>query len=246
LAAAVVTVSRGVDPLRSGVVPRRLTSLAVTGAAVLAIGLAACDTDDGRSMEPPDEGQRVAMPTTTSSTSTTLVPGLGDTLPPVEAFVVSTPWISGGAIDTRYSCDGEGVAPALRWTAPPAGAVELAIVVSDDNAPDFVHWAVAGIAPAAGEVTEGATIADAIEGRNSAGSAGWTPPCPPPGETHTYRVTVYALSQQSELPDGFTGVELETLAFDTLIDSAESIGTYTRATAAADVAATTVAPVSTS
>lgn len=217
---------------------------------MLALGLTACDTDDGRAMVPPDEGQRSAQPTSTSSTTTTLVPGLGEvpgsTLTPAQPFAVTAPWISGGQIEARYTCDGEGVSPSLRWSAPPAGTVELALLVTDDDAPDYVHWAVAGLAPAAGEVTEGATIAGAIEGRNGAGGVGWTPPCPPtPGETHTYRVTVYALSQQSELPDDFTGVELSALAADTSLEAAEVIGIYTRGAAQATTISTST-PVSTS
>ena len=75
------------------------------------------------------------------------------------AFTLQAPWPSGGTIDVRFTCDGEDVSPALSWTAPPAGTVELALVVTDDDAGGFVHWAVGGIPAAAGAVSEGGTIA---------------------------------------------------------------------------------------
>ena len=108
----------------------------------------------------------------------------------------------------RFTCDGEDRSPLLIWSAPPAGTVELALLVTDDDAGGFVHWAVAGIPPTAGEVGEGAQITGAIEGRNDFGDPGWSGPCPPAGAPHTYRFTLYALSQQAELPEDFTGADL--------------------------------------
>ena len=100
------------------------------------------------------------------------------------------------------------VSPLLIWSAPPAGTSELALLVTDDDAGGFVHWAVAGIPAAAGEVGEGAPITGAVEGRNDFGDPGWSGPCPPAGAPHTYRFTLYALSQQAELPEDFTGDDL--------------------------------------
>ena len=100
----------------------------------------------------------------------------------------------------------------MTWTAPPAGTVELALLVTDDDADGYVHWAVAGIPPTAGEKGEGATITGAFEGVNDFGNVGWSGPCPPAGAPHTYRFTLYALDQQAELPDGFTGADLEAVA----------------------------------
>ena len=75
----------------------------------------------------------------------------------------------------------------MTWTAPPAGTVELALLVTDDDANGYVHWAVAGIPPTAGEKGEGATITGAVEGVNDFGDTGWSGPCPPAGAPHTYR-----------------------------------------------------------
>lgn len=222
-------------------------ALAVVASLLALVGLAAaCDTDDGRTMRPPTAAQREAMPTTTTSTTIASVldptAGLDTGTPTASAtagaaassavaaapFVLTLPWADGGAIDARFTCDGADTSPALSWTAPPAGTVELALVVADDDAGGFVHWAVAGIPPTAGQVAEGAAIAGAIEGTNGFGKMGWGGPCPPAGATHTYHFALYALSQQAELPADFTGQDLQQAAGPAAITIADATGTYTR------------------
>ena len=105
------------------------------------------------------------------------------------------------AIDARFTCDGDDVSPPLSWTGAPAGTVELALLVTDDDADGFVHWAVAGIAPASGRCVEGAGPPGAVAGAERLRRAGWSGPCPPAGSPHTYRFTLYALNQQAEVPD---------------------------------------------
>ncbi len=212
---------------------------ALIGAAVLA----GCDTDDGRTLRPPTSEQRAAMTTTTSTTTTVVAypgaPGAATTLPGAVAptaapastaatFSLQLPWTEGAPIDVRFTCDGEDRSPALRWTAPPAGTVEMALLMTDDDADGYVHWAVAAIAPSAGEVGEGATITGAIEGVNDFGDVGWGGPCPPKGETHTYRFMLYALDQQAELPEDFGGDDLAAVAQPAALAVARATGTYTR------------------
>jgi Raf kinase inhibitor-like YbhB/YbcL family protein len=207
-------------------------------AAMLALaGLAtACDKGDGRTMRPPTEAQRVAMPTTTT---TTTIPGILDptarlatTVPPTTAtaaFALTLPWAEGAAIPPEFTCDGADRSPPLSWTPPPPGTVELALLVTDDNANGYVHWAVAGIPSAAGQTTEGAPIPGAVEGVNGFGKPGWGGPCPPKGAAHTYRFRLYALSQQAELPTDFTGQDLASVAENAAVTIAEGTGTYARA-----------------
>jgi Raf kinase inhibitor-like YbhB/YbcL family protein len=225
-------------------VPARFV-LAVATVVTIVTVVAACDTDDGKTMRPPTNSERAAMPTTTTATTITAAPGATGVLgsPGVTglpggaggastasaALTVTLPWADGGAIDTRFTCDGADTSPQISWTAPPAGTVELALLVVDDDAGGYVHWAVAGIPPAAGETPEGEGFPGALEGINSFGKTGYGGPCPPSGATHTYRFTLYALGQQSELPDGFTGQDLETFVEPTAIAVAEVLGTYTRA-----------------
>jgi Raf kinase inhibitor-like YbhB/YbcL family protein len=119
--------------------------------------------------------------------------------------LTSPAFADGAAIPKKFTCDGEGVAPALVWNDVPADATELALVVEDPDAPGgtFVHWTAYGMpAQPRGIVPEGAKLlAGAGQGENSAGKTGWTPPCPPDG-THHYVFTLYALGTASGLKPG--------------------------------------------
>jgi Raf kinase inhibitor-like YbhB/YbcL family protein len=210
----------------------------VLGALIGVVALGGCDSGDGRDLRPPSSAQRAAMTTTTSSTTTsapafpdvgavTTLPGAAPTST-AAAFSLQLPWAEGAAIDARFTCDGEEHSPALAWTAPPAGTVEMALLVTDDDADGYVHWAVAGIPPSAGQVGEGATITGAVEGVNDFDDVGWGGPCPPEGEAHTYRFTLYALDQQAELPEDFNGDDLAAVAQPAALAVARATGTYTR------------------
>jgi Raf kinase inhibitor-like YbhB/YbcL family protein len=159
------------------------------------------------------------------SGAVTSVPPASDAAAP--AFTLTAPWPDGGPIEARFTCDGEDISPALSWTAPPEGTAELALLVTDDDAGGFVHWAVAGIAAAAGGIAEGETIPGAIEGVTSFGEAGWGGPCPPSG-THTYRFSLYALAQQAEVAEGFGSADLAVYTASASLTVAEVTGTYAR------------------
>lgn len=142
----------------------------------------------------------------------------------------TAPWEPGAAIDVAYSCDGEGVAPLLTWTAPPEGTAELALTVIDEDADGYVHWLVIGLPAAAGSVGGDTSIEVGAEATNSNGGVGWFGPCPPEGDdAHTYRFTLHALSQASELPadapadDLLASIDASTMAVATFT------GTYQRA-----------------
>jgi len=110
------------------------------------------------------------------------------------ALALSSPaFASGGAIPVRYTCNGSGVSPPLRWTAPPAGTRSFRLTVVDPDAPGgrFVHWRASAIPAAARGLRAGEHAP--VEGSNSAGSRGWTPPCPPAGPAHHYVFTLQAL-----------------------------------------------------
>ncbi len=221
--------------VRSPAVPARSIVTAAV-ATVLVVIAAACDTDDGKTLRPPTSSERVAMPTTTTSTTVpgtgldagavTSFPGLtGSSGIATAPFTMIVPWAEGAAIDAAFTCDGADVSPLISWTAPPAGTVEMALLMVDESA-DFIHWAVVGIPPTAGQKPQGTPFAGAIEGTNSFGNVGYQGPCPPAGAAHTYRFMLYALSQQAELPDVFTGQDLESVAGPAAIDVADVSGTY--------------------
>jgi Raf kinase inhibitor-like YbhB/YbcL family protein len=113
---------------------------------------------------------------------------------------------AGGVIPRRFTCDGAGSRPRLAWSGVPPQAVEVAVLVGDPDAPGgtFVHWAVWNLPRSATAGTgAGALPTGALEGANSAGGVGWTPPCPPKGaKPHHYIFGVYALRKRIDLPAG--------------------------------------------
>jgi Raf kinase inhibitor-like YbhB/YbcL family protein len=133
-------------------------------------------------------GQDARGPSTTASSSRQA---------PASTMTVTSPaFAAGAAIPVRYTCKGDNLSPPLRWSAPPAGTAELALVVDDPDAPGgtFVHWVLSGIPARQTQLGEGELPAPARQARNSAGS-GYAGPCPPSGPAHHYRFTVYALGR---------------------------------------------------
>ena len=84
----------------------------------------------------------------------------------------------------------------------PRGAAELALIVVDPDAGGFVHWTTYALPPEhAARWAPRGLPAGAREGENSAGKAGWTPPCPPSGNHH-YEFRLYWLKRRSNLDAG--------------------------------------------
>jgi Raf kinase inhibitor-like YbhB/YbcL family protein len=124
---------------------------------------------------------------------------------PATLDVHSPDFANGAAIPRRESCDGAGVRPALSWSGVPAGARELAIVVTDPDARGFVHWTAWGIPPSARGLGRAARPGGLREGASSTGRRGWTPPCPPRGGgAHRYVFRLYWLRRPLGLAPGST------------------------------------------
>jgi Raf kinase inhibitor-like YbhB/YbcL family protein len=173
------------------------------GALVLfaaVLGSAACDTDDGRALRAPPPGA-TAPPLTSSTTGPVDVlgtPQVGSGAPTEELVLTSPAFPTGGAIPVQFSCDGAGVSPPLSWSGVPASTAELVLSVVDLDVagPPFVHWLVVGIDPTVTGVGEGGLPETAVE------VSPWTGPCPPPGESHDYQFTLYALSSPTGIAPG--------------------------------------------
>jgi Raf kinase inhibitor-like YbhB/YbcL family protein len=216
--------------------------------AVAASTLAACDTRDGTRLQtptspttlpPPDTTPLDSVPLDGSDALPSLAPDL-DTLPadslPVDssvaAFRVFAPWIDGGQVDADYTCDGGNLSPPLSWIGVPDDAVELAVSLVDEsvlnNGRPFVHWAVAGIDPASGRLDTGAVPPGAVVALNFFGDVGYGGPCPPLGEEHSYRLTLYALGQQAEVTEGTPAAEFLDVIDAIAFDSTSTLGTSKR------------------
>lgn len=209
------------------------------------LALAACDTGDGKTL--PEATGTLPPPTIPATTTELPREGIG-TLPslPLENPVVVeqlptpvagdfrliAPWLDGGAIDTRHTCDGEGVSPALSWADVPSGTVELAVSVIDDSvesAKPTVHWVIAGINPNDISLVEANVPLGAIQATTSFDEVGFSALCPVAGSgIHEYKFTVYALNQQVELADSTSADDLLAFVQAVSIASADVTGRFGR------------------
>jgi Raf kinase inhibitor-like YbhB/YbcL family protein len=127
-----------------------------------------------------------------------------------EWFTVTSPVFRDGSdLPTRYGCatysGGAGKTPPLRWSGTPTGTRSFAIVMDDPDAETgaYVHWVVAGIDGTTQLLGEGARLDDkTVEGLNTSEKVGYRPPCPPKGERHRYRFTIYALDTEVPFRSG--------------------------------------------
>ncbi len=154
---------------------------------------------------------------------------------------VSSPaFADDGEIPTRFTGDGEGLSPPLRWEALPPDTESVVLLCEDADIPSFrplVHLIVHSIPRdktefAEGEIPfriQGFTAAGWACGRNSLGRPGWTPPNPPPGHgPHRYAFQVFALNATPRFPyPPGRSLLLRTMR-PHLIAQGRLIGTYTR------------------
>jgi len=142
--------------------------------------------------------------------------------------ITSSAFADGELIPRRYTCDGQDVSPPLAWSEPPAGTAAFAIVVTDPDARDFVHWLAYDIDGGQRSLAEDASGTGGFpEGRNDFGKSGWGGPCPPSG-THRYVFELYALDRTIEIGGGAGMAELRRAIEGHVLDSARLTGRYRR------------------
>jgi Raf kinase inhibitor-like YbhB/YbcL family protein len=171
-------------------------------------------------------GAPTAHPPTASNPPDTEVTSMSPT-----AFTMSsTAFSDDGAIPKRFTCDGDSVSPDLTWSGAPDATESLALVVTDPDARDFVHWLVYDMTgtPSGGLPVGVSSSPDAPpQGTNSFGKSGYGGPCPPSGEHH-YSFVLYALDAPLEL-SGAPGIDdLQAAMKGHVIDQATLTGTYHR------------------
>jgi|SRR5450759_3321113 Raf kinase inhibitor-like YbhB/YbcL family protein len=153
--------------------------------------------------------------------------------------IKSDAFAPGGAIPSRYTCEGEDLSPPLAWSNVPAGTKSLALIVEDPDAPDpeapkttWVHWILYNLPPSATSLAEDATRLGlppgALAGRNDWGRTGYGGPCPPIGR-HRYFHRLFALDVL--LPDlhGPRKASIEKAMHGHILAEAALMGTYLKA-----------------
>jgi phosphatidylethanolamine-binding protein (PEBP) family uncharacterized protein len=137
----------------------------------------------------------------------------------------------------RYTADGAGVSPPLRWRNLPINTATIALIVEDADSPTpepLVHGIVVDIDPREVGLVEGIfsgppQASPEKLGLNSYLMHGWLPPDPPPGHgVHRYAFQVFALAAGESLSKSPGRSELSAAVRERAIGKGCLIGTYQR------------------
>jgi phosphatidylethanolamine-binding protein (PEBP) family uncharacterized protein len=157
-------------------------------------------------------------------------------IPSKDGFEVHSAGVGAdGLLLTKYTCDGESIAPPLEWSKMPAGTKSIAIAMHhmppggttvDDEHAYIVLW---GIAPTATALAE-AQRDLGIWGTNTVNRrAEYAPPCSQGPGQKTYVVSVYALSAEPKIEKGrVTFADLAAAVKDITLSTAEMDLKYAR------------------
>jgi Raf kinase inhibitor-like YbhB/YbcL family protein len=154
----------------------------------------------------------------------------------VALSLTSAAFGANGSIPAKHTCEGADASPALAWSAVPAGAKSLVLIVDDPDAPDpkapqttWVHWVLYNIPPTTTSLSEGVTAADlppgTREGLNDWRRKGYGGPCPPIGR-HRYFHKLYALDIALADLGAATKAQVEAAMKGHVLAQAELVGTY--------------------
>lgn len=135
-----------------------------------------------------------------------------------EISLTSDAFANGASIPAKYTCVGRDISPALAWGEPPEGTQSFALIMEDPDAPAgiWVHWLLYNIPPETRSLAEDLPVSgknvpegqgSPFVGKNSWGEIGYGGPCPP-GGTHRYVFTLYALNEMTGLLPGANKGEL--------------------------------------
>jgi Raf kinase inhibitor-like YbhB/YbcL family protein len=176
---------------------RRLIWLLALTSALLAVS---CGDDDDS--DPGDGGSPTGGISPSAQVSTIVVE--------------SSAFAEGEEIPVEYTCEGDNLVFPLSWSGAPGETVSYVLIFDDPDAPGdepFLHWLMYDI-PANMSGFESVSKDErlpngAAQGENGRGEIGYTGPCPPEGETHTYVVTVYAMDAALGLEPGASRDDVE-------------------------------------
>jgi hypothetical protein len=154
----------------------------------------------------------------------------------VNILITSDAFREGDAIPTKYTCDGEDISPALRWSDIPPNTKSLVLICEDPDAPSgaFTHWVLYNLPPTATELPEGVSVEarlanGAIQGRNDFKRIGYGGPCPPPKNgAHRYFFRLYALDTELQLQAGARRENIVLAMEGHVLATGRLMGTYQR------------------
>ena len=154
--------------------------------------------------------------------------------PAVSTFQLkSSAFSNGGAIPTKFTCDGVDVSPELSWSDPPDSTKAFALIMDDPDAPGgtWVHWVLYDLPSSVRELLQGVPKTKdlqigARQGVNDFRRIGYGGPCPPHGAAHRYSFRLYALDRPTRLPAGASKGDLEGAMKGHILAQSELIGRF--------------------
>ncbi len=147
----------------------------------------------------------------------------------IEAFTYSY----GNIIPEKYTCYGEEISPGVIWDEVPEGTESFTLIMEALDIPErsnpLTLWLMYDIPANLREIATNAVPEFAKLGTNDREIAGYGGPCPDPGPNlQRYRITLYALDKELDLPAGEIKQTIETAMKDHILAKAEAIATYKR------------------
>ncbi|MFC7156397.1 YbhB/YbcL family Raf kinase inhibitor-like protein [Halomarina halobia] len=144
-----------------------------------------------------------------------------DTVPPDLSYEVEGLGFD-MTLPPRHTCEGANISPGINVTTVDDAIDTLALAFVDESTGEpYVHWLLWGLPPTISVLDPGIAPRPRVElevdatgisetivvtqGTNSAGSVGYTGPCPPAGDpVHTYLMTMYGLDGPVDAEPGAT------------------------------------------
>jgi Raf kinase inhibitor-like YbhB/YbcL family protein len=148
--------------------------------------------------------------------------------------LTSSAFSDGGAIPSRFTCDGADLSPPLVWSGAPPDARSFAIVCVDPDAPggNWYHWAIYDIPVGVTQLPEHCPSDSraASQARNDFDRKGYGGPCPPHGHgVHHYHFRLFALNaERLPLPASAHCRDVERIAGAHAIATTDLVGVYSR------------------
>jgi phosphatidylethanolamine-binding protein (PEBP) family uncharacterized protein len=137
----------------------------------------------------------------------------------------------GGTLPVEYTCDGDGVSPALTWAQAPAGTREYAVLMSTLPGDGSVkwNWILYAIPASTTSLPRNATGIGVFGTGSDGPAAAYQPPCSQGPGPKQYTFTVYALSGTPQIGGSrVTGPILTAALPPVTLASAALTVTYTR------------------
>lgn len=153
------------------------------------------------------------------------------------AFAYSVPAFDGGTIPPRYTCDGDGISPAVAVERVPPETTSLALKLTfpNDIGSQVTLWTAWNIPPDVGRIPAAVATGDrpdelggGVQGTNERGDVGYLPVCPPPGESYDQWLTLYACQRDIELDPGASRDALEEELESATLASKLTMASYRR------------------